>query len=142
MSSTSSRARGTASAGKRRGLTWWSGNSASSRPGCRRKRGNAMHAMLRWAAVGALVVGLGPRALAQDESPPYRPLPIPVPQGAKVHMELDTHDEDLLGVLKSLLRGFNPAGMAAMMRMPQAMPGMPGAPGTMPGGPEAGAGFP
>jgi hypothetical protein len=102
-----------------------------------------MYGMLRWAAVGALVAGLAPRALAQEESPPYRPLPIPVPAGAKVHLELDTHDEDLLGVLKSLLRGFNPAGMAAMfgtrlMAVPGGPPMEPmGAPGTAPGRPPA-----
>lgn len=38
---------------------------------------------------------------------PVSSLAIPLPPGAKVQMEIDASDDDLLGVVKSLLKGFN-----------------------------------
>lgn len=79
----------------------------------------------RWIPLaGVLAVSLlaGGRALAQD-APAYRPLPIPLPEKAQVTVEVDAHQEDLIGVVKSLLKGLN---LPAMMRMMQGLGGPAG----------------
>ncbi|MBI3911814.1 MAG: hypothetical protein HY320_12900 [Armatimonadetes bacterium] len=97
-----------------------------------------------------LTLLVAPQAMAQGELPPYRPLPIPIPPNAKVYMEMDAHEQDLLGVVKSLLKGINlpvlmqvmgapgvPPGMPPGMPGPGMPPGMPG-PGMPPGMPGPG----
>lgn len=74
--------------------------------------------------VGALALALlsAPGARAQ-ERPAYRPLPIPLPEKAVVSVEVDAHQDDLIGVIKSMLRGLN---LPALMRMMQGMSGPAG----------------
>jgi hypothetical protein len=48
-----------------------------------------------------------PVAVPSADLPPFQSLAIPLPPGAKVQMEIDASDDDLLGVVKSLLKGFN-----------------------------------
>jgi len=83
---------------------------------------------------------LPPAAGAQ----PGAPLPIPVPPNTRLQVELDARDQDLLGSVKTFLRGLNVAAFIAMMS--SAAPGAPvprlGAPGTPPSGPFGGPGFP
>jgi hypothetical protein len=88
--------------------------------------------MFKKLAVAALCLMAASAARAQGPAaPPYRPLPIPLPDQAKVTMEIDAHQEDLLGVAKSLLKGLN---LPALMQMMQGMaPGM-GLPDIQPNG--------
>lgn len=80
-------------------------------------------------------------AMAQEEGA----LAIPLPSNSKVMFEVDASEEDLLGVLKSLLKGFNGQSLMGMMNMIPGMmggggmPGVPGAEGA-PGGAAAGVG--
>lgn len=61
-------------------------------------------------------------AVRQDSA-----LPIPIPGNAKVRMEIDARDDDLLGVVKSFLRGVDFRAMMGLMQLlPGGMPGMPG----------------
>ncbi len=46
-------------------------------------------------------------------APPDQPLAIPAPPGLTVQVEMDLHDDDLLGVFKSLLRGVSQAAEGA-----------------------------
>jgi hypothetical protein len=59
--------------------------------------------------LGALVITLlaGRGAAAEPAAASPDSLPIPLPVGARVHLELDAADDDLLGVAKSGLRGVN-----------------------------------
>ena len=54
-----------------------------------------------------------PRVLAADPAP--HPLPVPVPPGATVVLEVDAHDDDLLGMVKSLLKGINGQALESML---------------------------
>ena len=44
-------------------------------------------------------------------------LPVPLPPGAAVHLEVDGRDQDLLGVVKSLLAGATSTGGAGTVRL-------------------------
>jgi hypothetical protein len=106
---------------------------------------------MRWFPFGLTLLAallLTAPAVAQEVTHPYRELRIPVPPGAKLVMEVDIHDDDLLGMYKSLLRGFNGQTLVALMNSMGGMmgqgtrpngPGQPGmpppAPGQAPGGP-------
>ena len=89
---------------------------------------------------GALALTLltGAAAGAQ-ERPAYRPLPIPLPEKAVVSIEVDAHQDDLIGVVKSMLKGLN---LPALMRMMQGLGGPAGIslPDVTPNGEPAGPG--
>jgi hypothetical protein len=95
-----------------------------------------------------LCAGAALPARAED-APPYHPLRIPLPEKAQVSVEVDAHQDDLIGVVKSMLKGLNiPALMKMMQGMgantgisfPDVAPNgeplpQPGAPGSHPGAP-------
>ncbi len=69
-----------------------------------------LHAALRTAASLALAACAFVPAFAQTPAAPApaaeTPLPIATPPGAQVQVQMDIHEADLLGVVKSALRGF------------------------------------
>src|SRR5688572_22556632 len=100
---------------------------------------------LAFAGLLALSALASPAAQAQAARED-RSLPIPVPPNAKVRFEVNAADDDLLGVVKSLLKGVNGQTLMGLMSslgsmggpgmMPMLPGGIPGAPGT-PAGPGA-----
>lgn len=63
---------------------------------------------MRTALILPLLLGLAaatPAAAQAPATPPATALPIPLPTGAAVQMELDGRDADLLGMVKGLLAG-------------------------------------
>lgn len=64
-----------------------------------------------------LCAGLVLPARAED-APPYHPLRIPLPEKAQVSVEVDAHQDDLIGVVKSMLKGLN---IPALMKMMQGL---------------------
>src|SRR5439155_22305423 len=91
----------------------------------------------------ALVLMAAPGARAQARPQPARPLAIPVPGEAKVRMEMDARDDDLLGMVKSLLKGLKLAALAGALQQgqPAGAPGrvLPPLPPTHEPTPENGA---
>jgi len=84
-----------------------------------------MHLSVCRAFFLAVALLAGPvRAQEQNQT-----LPIPVPPNARINVEVDAQHDDLLGVVKSLLKGFNGQTLRAMMEGPQ------GAGGPSAGGP-------
>lgn len=71
---------------------------------------SSLKVIARIAASLALAACVSRPALAQTPAAPApaaeTPLPISTPPGAQVQMQMDIHDADLLGVVKSALRGF------------------------------------
>ena len=57
------------------------------------------------ASAQAPVITLGPGLTQTPPAAPVHALPIPLPPGAAVQMEMDGQDADLLGMVKSLLAG-------------------------------------
>lgn len=84
-----------------------------------------MNRWLRRAGVIALVLMAAPGARAQPRPQPARPLAIPIPGEAKVRMEMDARDDDLLGMVKSFLKGLNLSAMAGALQQGEA-PSPPG----------------
>ncbi len=92
----------------------------------------AFHTVMSAAALLALAAGMPHSAHAQTAPPaPLAPVPaplstsasdallaIPMPAGATVQVEMDVHDDDLLGVYKSFLKGIGQA-MQAMPVYPE-----------------------
>lgn len=79
---------------------------------------------MRSIAVWSLLAGAALSAPAFAQTPAPTPaLPIPLPPGAAVQMELDSRDQDLLGMVKSLLTGAAaPAGAATAKASADANP--------------------
>jgi len=56
---------------------------------------------------------VAPAPMPTPASMPEQPLVIPAPSGLTLQVEMDLHDDDLLGVFKSLLRGVGQAANSA-----------------------------
>ena len=66
----------------------------------------ALPALTAWLLGGTLLTRPAAAQAPAPAAPPAEaPLPIPTPPGAVVQVQMDIHDSDLLGVVKSALRG-------------------------------------
>jgi hypothetical protein len=69
-------------------------------------------------ATGPTPAPQAPAVATTAQAPiPDQPLVIPMPSGATVQVEVELHDDDLLGVFKSLLRGVGQAANAVTPAM-------------------------